>query len=356
MKTPTFYKDKKSEALISAIIVLALALAVVVAMHLRSRSYQDTVKLQLDTDKAYFLAKSGVGIAESFRAENPISSMDETYNLGGREVVKIEVDTTLNTITSTGRVGKSVRVLKKTFDSPLVAYWKFEGDARDETGKNDGELYAWLDLNSDGVNEAGPSDLPEFVANGVKGKAIKLKRLVNLWSCRHNNGVKVPDSPSLGIKEGITLCAWLNHEAGDPYGIYGYGKIITKSYFKGLTNPWELYSLDITSSTKARFIFTDGIAGGHAGSASSSTISEGVWYHFAGTYNGKIARFYVNGELVSENDISPDFLMGVNNEPVFIGGVENSPFHMYGLIDEVMIFNKALSQSEIKNIYDTQKP
>jgi len=134
MKTLIHKTGKKSEALISAIIVLALVLAVVAVMHLRARGFRDTANMQLDTDKAYSLAKSGVGIGKSFIPSGGSGSGDpcsgsgggvscdlihKSYDLAGGNSLTIDIDPCNGTLTSSGKAGKSVRLVKNSFP-PVV--------------------------------------------------------------------------------------------------------------------------------------------------------------------------------------------------------------------------------------------
>lgn len=122
MKTDGLVGGRKSQALVSILIVLTLVFALGAALLFHSRSLRDVTSLQVDTDQAYSLAKSGMDIAESFIANNPCgSAMDETYNLG-EGTVRVEIDPTLKTITSTGSSGKSVRVLEKALAELAWAY------------------------------------------------------------------------------------------------------------------------------------------------------------------------------------------------------------------------------------------
>jgi len=87
---------------------------------------------------------------------------------------------------------------------------------------------------------------------------------------------------------------------------------------------------------------------------SSSTIPQnGVWYHVAGTYDGSTARLYVNG--IQENAVSASGNL-VLPTWVEIGSV-NTPTGRYnyfeGVLDEVKVWNRALSASEIRGLVST---
>jgi hypothetical protein len=75
-------------------------------------------------------------------------------------------------------------------------------------------------------------------------------------------------------------------------------------------------------------------------------LEQGEWYHVAGTYDGSTMRLYLNGEFLDSHDVSGTLLCwnGVHlswwNEP------------LDGLLDEVAIYNRALSAEEIYAIYE----
>lgn len=72
------------------------------------------------------------------------------------------------------------------------------------------------------------------------------------------------------------------------------------------------------------------------------------WYHFVGTYDGTVATLYINGALVvSEN--KPDW----NNLPAdfHIGSLDNWTSWLNGVIDDIRIYNRVLSQEEILSLY-----
>ena len=195
MKTLIHKTGKKSEALISAIIVLALVLAVVAVMHLRARGFRDTANLQLDTDKAYSLAKSGVGVAESFiptGGGGPCSGaascdiIHKLYSLGGNATITIDIDPCNGTLTSTGKVGKSVRFVKKTFP-PVISGGGNQTItfAKAYNGFSD-DLYAWfLQPTSDGGYIMSGNS-----TNGIV--VVKADQCGNaLWGKRYSNSTGV---------------------------------------------------------------------------------------------------------------------------------------------------------------------
>jgi hypothetical protein len=77
----------------------------------------------------------------------------------------------------------------------------------------------------------------------------------------------------------------------------------------------------------------------------------GQWSHLAGVYAGEHIRLYVNGELISEIESSGAELVQPENNRLFIGTKSpQAPAGDWwdGLIDEVAIFDRVLSEEEIR--------
>lgn len=89
-----------------------------------------------------------------------------------------------------------------------------------------------------------------------------------------------------------------------------------------------------------------------------SSLSGNTWYHIAQTYDGSTLKLYVNG--VQVNSSSNSGTVRYDDSNVTIGADDNNgnstagmTFFFNGSIDEVMIFNRALSSAEILFLYET---
>ena len=73
------------------------------------------------------------------------------------------------------------------------------------------------------------------------------------------------------------------------------------------------------------------------------------WHHIAGTYDGKTAKIYLDGEILSNVDRTFEF-RGTNDIDLRIGCTKNRPQYTFknGFIDEVGVWRRALTQDEIK--------
>ncbi len=83
--------------------------------------------------------------------------------------------------------------------------------------------------------------------------------------------------------------------------------------------------------------------------APSGDLSTGVWTHAAATYDGATMKIYKDGVLVGSapktGTVSIDSSVKVN-----IGRNPDSIYHFNGIIDDVRVYNRALSQEEILNL------
>ena len=90
-------------------------------------------------------------------------------------------------------------------------------------------------------------------------------------------------------------------------------------------------------------------------STHGSQIVDSAWHHVAAVYDGTRTKLYLDGKL----NASSRYTNRINDggEPFLIGAVaiDNVPSrHFHGLIDEVMIWNRPLSDSEVKELYKLQ--
>jgi hypothetical protein len=85
-------------------------------------------------------------------------------------------------------------------------------------------------------------------------------------------------------------------------------------------------------------------------------LSQNKWYHIAGTYNGSMVRYYVDGCLVVEQPFSGNLFQ--NNFMAAIGNQSNCQCEQFfGNIDEVRIWNVCRTQDEIRdNMFDLPNP
>jgi len=132
----------------------------------------------------------------------------------------------------------------------------------------------------------------------------------------------------------FTIVFWKNSQAP-----------VTNNYWIGRVGWTNGIDLD------CRFILFDA-----SNNAYSTTFSctHNNWEFIVASWDKSAMKFYFNGNKVGERSFSG--ILRDNNYPIQIGGQTGVTWYFArGLIDEVRIYNRALSDAEIKALYDATK-
>jgi chitodextrinase len=210
----------------------------------------------------------------------------------------------------------------------LVGYWKFDEGfgtiTNDSSGKgNHGTL----------VNS------PTWVSSGKVGGALDFDGA--------NDYIIVPKSTSVNNLPAITVAAWINpRSAGDTQK----GLIISK-------RPGPAFRLRATSTNPTFMRFESDFDGVDIFRTSKDGyITHNQWQHVAitwdGSINGSNVRFYVNGVETGykETDNATGLRLDDSTIDLILGGFGDGSSTFDGMIDELRIYNYALTQSEIQNL------
>ena len=215
-------------------------------------------------------------------------------------------------------------------DAGLVAYYTFNGDASDRSGNG----------NNGTVNRA-------TVTDGYNGEASG----AYAFGGPHSPGsIRVPKSESLRIGNEWTFAAYvkpLGVTAMDGYGnnsSTGAQTIMAKSHDRsGFVIMYNLNGDKFNTWMGGFASWTKGINANMPGSYLSQ------WVHVAYVYSNGEFRIYLNGELKSTKQVTPDFSRA-NNEDMYLGKFSDYWYPMNGALDEVRIYNRALDGLEIQTL------
>lgn len=103
-------------------------------------------------------------------------------------------------------------------------------------------------------------------------------------------------------------------------------------------------------SSASTYRFLARIGGINYQAQSGTGFSTGAWNHIVGTYDGSVARLFVNGAERASSTISGS--LAANTANVRIGNRVGNVNYWNGRIDEARIYNRALSQTEIQAMYN----
>lgn len=213
----------------------------------------------------------------------------------------------------------------------IVSYWTLDetsGTRADSHGNND-----LTDNNTVGYGTGKISNAADFeysnseylsIADGSQSGLDGMSNLsVSLWAWVESTAINYPN----------LISKWSDTARG-------WAVVILSGKFYFYTNP-------------------DGASGTTTSVAATNSLSTGTWYHLVGTFtsgtNGQ--KLYINGSLDAQatpigsviNNNSAAFQMG--NSPGQFGGYSSNYFD--GLIDEVGIWNRVLSGTEVSELYNS---
>lgn len=81
-------------------------------------------------------------------------------------------------------------------------------------------------------------------------------------------------------------------------------------------------------------------------------VQPGAWFHVAGTYDGKVLRLYLNG--VKSDTLRYEGLVDISDSDLYIGTNDKQSRSFNGDLDDVRIYNYALSDSAIASMIDIE--
>jgi TolA-binding protein len=204
--------------------------------------------------------------------------------------------------------------------SGLVARYEFEGEANNSVGANHGTL----------------NGNPTYGA-GISGQAIKLDGNGDYVNCRNGS--------SFNLTNRITVAAWIKVNAFDEK----YQAIITKG-----DNSWRLARS--SGSNNIEFACNGTAATRWTGKgevswavSGTTSVNDGKWHHIAGVFDGSGLYLYIDGVLEAAKSAAKS--IDISNYDMCIGSNAQAPGREWnGLIDDVRIYNYALSQAEIVSV------
>ncbi len=201
----------------------------------------------------------------------------------------------------------------------LVGYWKM-----DETSANTctGGVNDSCDSSGNGNDGAWTGNATN--ANGKFGNGVTFDG--------DGDYMTVTDANSLDVTQ-VTIAAWVNpNDITDTWG-----RVVDKA---------NSYILHVTSGEVAQCnIYAD--ASGDVGTAS---LTQNEWAHIVCTYDGENVRVYKNGVLQDTTARTGNIATTANN--VYIGGNTGGTRDFNGELDETRIYNRALSDREVRQLYN----
>jgi len=237
-----------------------------------------------------------------------------------------------------GWFGGEGTVPEDTFTRGLVGYWSFDEGigqtAYDASNySNDGTLGS-----TSGVDTNDPKWTSNFESqtsnSGPSGTALDFDGTDDYVDC--GNDV------SLNITDAITIAAWIK-----PATTSGVHFIMSKR------NAWNINNIELyENGDGVIFIIHDG--SNNDDIAVASVLTADTWSHIVATFDRSYMRIYVDGVEEGTPEARPEAIL--TNADSLIIGAHKTGQRFNGAIDEVRIYNRALSADEIRYHYNRGGP
>lgn len=161
--------------------------------------------------------------------------------------------------------------------------------------------------------------------------------------------VSVGNASSLNITGPITVAAWVRFSGLSSETIVSkWGAVASANY------SWLLFA-NLWGSGRVDFLVSGDGTGYVGASSANGAVAVGRWYFIVGVYDATSVKLFIDGKLVGSNSTSIPSSLNISSTPVSIGtdydnGGAASRF-LNGDVDNVSIFSKALTASEIGGLY-----
>lgn len=214
----------------------------------------------------------------------------------------------------------------------LVAWYPFDGSLSDASGNG---------------NNGMPTGAISFT-QGKVGQAVKL------MGVSKQGYVRVPDSPTLHFSDQFTWSCYVRIDGSYAQTGYGYNGeggyqcIVAKrgdrhGFFLNVTLNGSAQTLTLISGV-------DVYSGGVKIYDVTTPYHAGTWIHLALVYGSGSLVGYVDGKEVGRSDYRPTSLANANADDLYLGIQNNGDlwYPLNGAIDDLRIYNRALSAAEVR--------
>jgi hypothetical protein len=232
---------------------------------------------------------------------------------GSHTLTAVAIDAAGNQETSTA---VTVTVDNSTGSTGLIAAYGFE----ENTGTTTGD--------QTGLGHTGTISGAVRSTSGKFGRALSFDG-VNDW-------VTVADKDDLDLTIGMTLEAWAYPTTANN----GWRTVLLKEQVGALA--YSLFSSSAGGGRPQAVIFT----AGEQVAKATAKLGANAWTHLTATYDGSALRLYVNGSLAGTTLTTGSIAAG--SGPLRFGGNSIWSEWFKGRIDEIRVYNRALSHAEIQ--------
>ena len=208
----------------------------------------------------------------------------------------------------------------------LVGYWPFCGNANDESGNGNNGTVNGATLTSDRFGNANGA----FAFNGV------------------SDYIEVINDSTLN-NPSISISAWFNANDFGLASQLNQGMIVSKHQPPGWGASYEL----AVNSINGNNVWATFSINGNKWVSTQNSLTQNNWTYVVYTHDNNNAKMYINGLMVDSLNIVGG--LSANSLPMWFGARPNAgsnSAHFFGKLDDIAIWNRALSPSEISQLYN----
>jgi hypothetical protein len=220
-------------------------------------------------------------------------------------------------------------VEEEEIEPNLVGYWRLDGDATDSAGDNDGTIYGatW--------------------ASGQVAGALELDGV--------GDYVQVPSDDPLEISGALTIGLWMKPGSDIPPTLGYYMSLVSKHQGGGGGLGYTLQFDNGSGGNRGALRFVVGTGTSHIRVGNKDSWAANTWYHVGISYEPTAVagnlKFFVDGQVDATADMN--VAIGTHGDPLYIGAESGTWQYFDGVIDEVVIWDRALEPNEIEEVYQS---
>jgi hypothetical protein len=279
-------------------------------------TYNTSGALCSSTNPLYFGCDNGLGVITRF-----FNGKLDDIGIWNRALSTQEITNMYNGV----NYSDTCNAVSGSLVNGLVGYWPFCGNANDDSGNGN---------------------------NGtVSGAILTTDRFGNLNSAYNFNGVNnfisVPSNPSISPSNSITLSCWVYVNSSN-----AWNQFVIKRFSDNIS-PFNSYIIAENNNGQGNSEnYTSGInfLNNSVSLNDNNSLPINLWYNYVLVYDGSMMKLYRNGILV--NSISASGEISYTNLPLYFGSTGVVGQCLNGKLDDIGIWNRALTQQEITQLYN----
>jgi len=261
-------------------------------------------------------AESAIAAA-TFTVGTVTSDYSDTVALGN----VISQNPTAGTSTASGTSIDLVVSLGPLPSITPVAHWALDDNEPDTTV---------ADSSFNGNNGTAQQNTEDISTTGIIDDALIFNGSSDYVDCGNNSSLQITDN--------LSISAWVRTTSGLRQFIVCKDDLINRSYSLFMVDGMIRFQI-FENDTYDRI-------------SSTTSINDGSWHHVVGINDGTDLKVYIDGEL--ETLPGAGGIIDNKSADLWIGARSDLTRHFNGSIDDVRIFDKALSGDEVTDLYNNE--